>query len=156
MAAGPRGSFPSWLVSVLCVGAFLSLVGVAFLVFAPKTDHLTSEGEGVVTRVEKDTYGRKGRKKTSYVTYVQFEDSDHQTFEAMSVVNGSSKRHSVGDHVTVRFDPRDPTAGCLILGDEDRLGIFLALKYVFIYGGGATLLVGIVALIIRKLRMQLT
>lgn len=36
-----------------------------------------------------------------------FEDSDHRTFTARSVVNESTKRHDEGDHVTVHYDPTE-------------------------------------------------
>ncbi len=142
---------PAWVFVILIIGLILMIVGFLFSALAPKRDHLTSVAEGVVSRVEVDeSTSRKGRSRRTYLTYVEFEDSDHRVFEARSVVNGGTKRHSVGDRVTIHFDPRDPEAGCLIEGDEDMLAVFNILEGVCQIGGPAALIVGAVALLVCR------
>lgn len=137
-------STPSWVTSVAVIGIFLMGIYIAFVFLAPKSDHLTSEADGLVSRVEVKKSTSKNRTKYTYLTYVTFTDSDHQTFTARSVVNGSDKRHEEGDYVTVHYDPRDPEAGCLIEGDEDQLFIFNALRYFCGIGGAVALLASVV------------
>ena len=146
-----KAHVPVWVYMLLGVGLFLTLVGLMFVAFAPRRDHLTSVAEGVVSRVEvKENTGKRGRNSTTYLTYVKFEDSDHQVFEARSVVNGSTLRHTTGDVVTVHFDPRDPEAGCLIAGDEDMLNAFNLLEVTFQIGGPIVFIAGAVGLLVYK------
>lgn len=148
---------PVWVYVILGLGLLMILVGFMFTMFAPKRDHLTSVAEGVVSKVEdKESTNKKGRTTHSYITYVKFEDSDHQVFEARSVVNGGSMRHTTGDVVTVHFDPRDPSAGCFIEGDEDRLFMFNALEVVFKIGGPLLLVFGAVAFLICRRKASAT
>ena len=136
-------SLPAWPVAMLVVGVILSATGMMFRMFAPKTDNLTAQAEGIVSRVEvKTRSGSRDRGSRSILTYVRFEDSDHIPYEARSVVNGSPQRHYEGDAVTVLYNPRDPGAGCLIEGDEDRLLVFTLVGRVCCYGGPAALVVG--------------
>ena len=101
------------------------------------------EAEGYVSKVEVRERESKGKTKRTYLTYVTFTDTDHRTFTARSVVNGSRQHHFEGDQVTVHYDPKDPEAGCLIVGDEDDLLLFNALRYGCGLGGGLTLAVSI-------------
>lgn len=149
-----RHAMPAWPIVMLGVGVFLCVVGVMFVMFAPKTDHLTAEAEGIVSRVELEVNQSKKRKSRTYLTYVRFEDGDHREFEARSVVNGGTKRHSEGDVVTVQYDPLDPAAGCLIVGDEDRLVMFKALQYLCQFGGPAVALIGGAATLFFVLRRR--
>ena len=151
-AAAAKVGIPVWVVVCLSIGLFFTAVGVAFLVFASKTDNLVAETTGVVSRVEVEESYRKNRMRRTVLTYVEFEDSDHREFEARSVVNGSGMRHHEGDVVTIHYDPLDPAAGCLIEGDEDRLFMFKLLEALFQYGGAATLAVGVVGFVLYKLR----
>lgn len=148
MQGGKQGTAfaPWWTLGVLFLGIFLLIVFGMFQVLAPENDHLTSEAEGYVSRVEKKESSRKGTVRYTYITYVTFTDSDQQTFTARSVVNGANKRHDEGDLVTVHYDPRDPEAGCLIVGDEDRLFMFNALRY--FCGIGGAVLIGVFALLL--------
>lgn len=139
-----------WILVSFFSGVFLLVVYVMFIFLAPASDHLTSEAEGYVSRVEMSQSSSKGRNRITYLTYVTFTDSDGQTFTARSVVNGS-KRHSEGDQVTVHFDPRDPEAGCLIVGDEDRLFMFNALRYISGIGGALAVVVSVGAFLYVKL-----
>lgn len=115
------GTAPQWVYNVVILGALMAVIAIISLIVRPDESRFTSTAEGVVSRVEVQT---RKRKSTSYITYVRFTDSDHQTFEAKSIVNGSWQRHEEGDKVLVYYDPRDPEAGCLIAGDEDKLGEF--------------------------------
>ena len=47
-----KAHVPVWVYILLGVGLFLTLVGLMFVAFAPRRDHLTSVAEGVVSRVE--------------------------------------------------------------------------------------------------------
>lgn len=144
MGSEQRGwtSASVWALVLLVVGVvFLGVYG-AYILFASDTDNLTAEAEGYVSRVEKEVTHRRGRTRHTYLTYVTFSDSDHRTFTARSVVNGSSKRHDEGDNVIVYYDPKDPAAGCLISGDEDELAFFWALKYIFGLSGAVCVVAG--------------
>lgn len=143
------GTMPSWVYTTIALG--VAFFGIALLcgIIRPDTDRFTSEADGIVSRVE---VKRKSGKANRYITYVRFTDSDNRTYTAMSVVNGSWHRHDEGDQVRVRFDARDPEAGCLIVGDEDKLGAFNTFVLLCRYGGGAVLVVGVVSAIIIKVR----
>lgn len=153
MQGGQQGaaSAAKWIIaSFFFAGVFLLVVFGMFQVLSPENDNLTFEAKGYVSRVETTERYSKGRTKYTHLTYVTFEDSDHRTFTARSVVNGSKKRHNEGDRVTVFYDPKDPEAGCLIAGDEDRLFMFNAIRYFCGIGGAASMVIGGVLLIYFK------
>lgn len=151
MSTNTRDNNPTayWLGVMTIMGATFLALSVIIGIIRPDYNDYTSEADGVVSRVEAKK--RRG-KSTSYITYVRFTDSDHQTFTARSIVNGSWRRHNEGDAVTVHYDPRDPQGGCLIVGDEDKLGEFNAFTAICRYGGGALLVVSIAARIILRFR----
>ena len=142
---------PMWIWTVFLLGVIGSSVALAADIIRPDVNDFTAEADGVVYMVETKQSGKKNS-HTSYVTHVRFTNSDHQTFEAQSIVNGDWRRHEEGDEVVVRYNPRDPEAGCLIKGDEDKLGGFDAFIDGCRYGGLVALVVSIVALIVVGLR----
>ena len=141
-------------IVLLGLGALFAIIALLIVVLRPDVGRdFTSQADGVVSQVETNHSSRKGRSRTSYVTHVRFEDSDHRTFEAQSVVNGEWLRHREGDRVTVRSNPRDPEAGVLIVGDEDKLDNFNMFGSFMGYGGIAGLVLGSLGLIFYKVRM---
>lgn len=141
-------------IVLLGLGAIFAIIALLIVVLRPDVGRdFTSQADGVVSQVETNHSSRKGRSRTSYVTHVRFEDSDHRTFEAQSVVNGEWLRHREGDRVTVRYNPRDPEAGVLIVGDEDKLDNFNMFGSFMGYGGIAGLALGSLGLIFYKVRM---
>lgn len=141
-------------IVLLGLGALFAIIALLIVVLRPDVGRdFTSQADGVVSQVETNHSSRKGRSRTSYVTHVRFEDSDHRTFEAQSVVNGEWLRHREGDRVTVRYNPRDPEAGVLIVGDEDKLDNFNMFGSFMGYGGIAGLALGSLGLIFYKVRM---
>ena len=141
----------TWAITVFVIGLCVSAVGVMFWILSPNHGNLTAEAEGVVTRVEvSEHHSRKRGTRYTYITYAEFEDSDHRLLEARSVVNGPTKRHYEGDSVTVSYDPQDPSGGCLIKGDEDRLAMFQFLDYFCRFGGPILAIVGLVAVLLTR------
>lgn len=143
-----------WSLMLLVLGIVFSLIALLIAILRPDVERdFTAQAEGVVSMVEVRHSGRN-RSRTSYVTYVEFEDSDHRSFEAQSVVNGDWYRHREGDHVTVRYNPRSPEEGVLIVGDEDKLGNFNVFGSLMLYGGIASLVIGVACLVIFKVRSR--
>lgn len=142
-------------ILLLILGLAFSLIALLIVVLRPDVERdFTSRADGVVSRVETNHSTRKNRSRTSYVTHVKFEDSDHRTFEAQSVVNGEWLRHKEGDHVVVRYNPNNPGEGVLIEGDEDKLGNFNVFGRFMGYGGVAALVLGAVGMAIFLVRMR--
>ena len=142
---------PVWVWVVFFLGVIASSVALVADLIRPDVNDFTAEADGVVYMVETKHSGKKNS-HTSYVTHVRFTDSDHQTFEAQSIVNGDWRRHEEGDEVVVRYNPRDPEAGCLIKGDEDKLGGFNAFIDGCRYGGLAALVVFMIVFFVTKIR----
>ncbi len=139
---------------LLGLGVLFTFIAVLIVVLRPDVERdFTSQAEGVVSRVEVEHSGKR-RSRTSYVTFVEFEDSDHRTFEAQSVVNGEWLRHREGDHVEVRYNPRNPEEGVLIVGDEDKLNTFNLFGGIIRYVGIAALVLGVAGLVVFKVRSQ--
>lgn len=141
-------------IVLLGLGALFAVIALLIVVLRPDVGRdFTSQADGVVSQVETKHSTHKGRSRTSYVTHVRFEDSDHRTFEAQSVVNGEWLRHREGDHVTVRYNPRNPEEGVLIVGDEDKLDNFNMFGSLMGYGGIAGLVLGAAGLVFYKVRI---
>ena len=153
LASDSAQRVPVWIWIVLVFGVFVSSIPLVADLIRPNANDFTAEADGVVYMVETKKSGKRNS-RTSYVTHVRFTDNDRQTFEAQSIVNGSWRRHEEGDRVTVKYNPRDPEAGCLIEGDEDKLGGFNAFIDGCRYGGLAALVVSIAALVVVGLRRR--
>lgn len=132
--ATPKGAnrsswdlIPDWVTTTLMVAAIVLVLGL-FFALVPQSNSFTSSARGTVSRVEKH--------RKTFVTFVRFEDSDHRVFEAQSIINSSS-RYNVGDVLTIRYDPQDPGAGCLIEGDEADSLFARVFGLVFRIAGGA-------------------
>ena len=143
-------------IVLLVLGLVFSLIALLIVVLRPDVKRdFTSQADGIVSRVEtKHSSGKNGRSRTSYVTHVKFEDSDHRSFEAQSVVNGDWQRHKEGDQVVVRYNPNNPGEGVLIVGDEDKLDNFNMFGSLMGYGGVAALVLGAVGMGVFLLRMR--
>ena len=149
--AKPNKPIPAIMWYVGVPGLLFLIISFVSSAIRPDVGNFTAESQGVVSYVEVSRSGKKSS-HTSYITHVRFTDSDHRTYEAQSIVNGDWQRHFEGDEVTVRYDPRDPEAGILIKGDEDKLGSFNTLMSIFRYGGAAAVVVSVVVLIVSRLR----
>ena len=143
-------------IVLLVLGLVFSIIALLIVVLRPDVGRdFTSRADGVVTRVEtKRSSSKNGRSRTSYVTHVKFEDSDHRSFEAQSVVNGEWLRHKEGDQVVVRYNPNNPGEGVLIEGDEDKLDNFNAFGSFMGYGGIAALVLGAVGMVVFFVRLR--
>ena len=108
-----------WVTAILG-GIFLVVAVIGYFVSATDYDSLTAVADdGVISSVDVSTTRKKGRTKKKYRAIVTFTDSDHRTHKVRSIVtSSSSNRYSTGKHVSVRYDPWNPDAGCLIVGDE--------------------------------------
>ena len=142
-------------IVLLVLGLVFSLIALLIVVLRPDVGRdFTSQADGVVSRVETKHSTSKNRSRTSYVTHVKFEDSDHRSFEAQSVVNGDWIRHREGDQVVVRYNPNNPGEGVLIVGDEDKLDNFNMFGSLMGYGGVAALVLGAVGMVIFFVRLR--
>lgn len=141
-------------VVIIC-GIVFMLIGFAVPMLvnnSERAEAYTATADGVVTRVQEKVSRKKGRKSTSYISFVRFEDSDHREFVSRCIAIARSQRHKTGDKVSVRYDPMSPGDGCLIVGDEDILRKEDLLTLLLRAGGFATILVGVV-LMVRRYRM---
>lgn len=98
------------LAVALAIG--ISLVGNSvwrLFIHPTNLDAFTSTANGTITSV----HTRYSDGDKYYRPTITFEDSDHLTHEAASVVEYSRKPYK-GTEVTVRYDPYHPDDGCII------------------------------------------
>ena len=113
------------LVTALVCGipmgvAFLG-VTVANRIDEARVEPMTATAEATVTDVIHYTtgFGRKrnpAMRQTCHDVYayvVAFEDGDGVAYETRAINEGEVQEHSVGDSVSVRYDPQDPES-CVI------------------------------------------
>lgn len=144
------------LVSVILGGVFLTIAVVGYFVSATDYDTLTAVADdGVITSVDVSTTRKKGRTKKKYRAIVSFTDSDHRTHKVRSIVTtSSSNRYRTGKHVSVRYDPWNPDAGCLIVGDEDLVESNRFLMILFIVASGVCFVLALLGLLRKRRRTQ--
>ena len=110
----------------------VALVVAGFLVWrwhsiSTSLDRMSSvSDEATIVDIREHTSreGRKGHKRTVryYRPVVEFEDSDHikHTAESQHESTSSSHYHK-GKAISVRYDPRDPESGVIIVGEEGKI-----------------------------------
>lgn len=140
----------------LVIGAIAIVTSLALLFVVPTTaDDLDVTAAGIVSKVEKDTTERRGRTSTTYRTQVTFEVDGQGDVTAWQIVSGGSRRHHEGESVTVRYNPTNPEAGCLIVGDEYLIERNNVITVVLMASGGIVCLVA-GSQIMRQRRVRAT
>ena len=104
----------------------------------------TAETTGTVVRIdERTTTDSDGDRHTSRYPVLRFEDSDHVQHEETQTV--STRTYQIGETITVKYDPHNPSGNFMIAGDEGFVqGAFM----IFVVMGGAFALIGAVLLIV--------
>ena len=143
-------------VSVILGGIFIVIAVIGYFVSATDYDSLTAVADdGVISSVDLTTTRRKGRTKKKYRAIVTFTDSDHRTHKVRSIVTtSSSNRYEKGKHVSVRYDPWNPDAGCLIVGDEDLVEGNRLLMFLFVAAAGVCFILAVLGLVQKRRRAQ--
>ena len=106
---------PLLILAVGCPWAVMSMNdGLA------QIERMTSvASNGTIVDIQTYTSEDDGNKEIAYRPVVKFEDSDHQSHRAKSLSTTKQEyKYSVGDSVSVLYDPRDADAGCIIKGEE--------------------------------------
>ena len=142
--------------SVILGGILLVAAVISFFGSATDYDSLTAVADdGVISKVDVSTTRRKGRTKKKYRAIVTFTDSDHRTHRVRSIVTTSSgNRYKAGTYVSVRYDPWNPDAGCLIVGDEDLVEGNRFLMTLLVAAAGACFILAVLGLVQKRRRAQ--
>lgn len=104
----------------------------------------TAETTGTVVRIdERTTTDSDGDRHTSRYPVLRFEDGDHVQHEETQTV--STRTYQIGETVTVKYDPHNPSGNFMIAGDEGFVqGAFM----IFVVMGGVFALIGTIFLIV--------
>ena len=76
----------------------------------------TASARGTITKINKG-YDRKSKADYYYFT-VEFEDTDHRKYTATSsrVTERKGSKYKVGDGVTVKYEPANPSNNKVYIG----------------------------------------
>lgn len=120
---------PEMLRRIVTILIGVAIIGFGIYGFASKVlrvnsvDKMTSTATGATVVDIKHHYISQdhGSDDDEYTYIVDYKDSDKIPHENVASAGKSIniKRHSKGEVVEVKYNPREPDAGCLIVGDED-------------------------------------
>lgn len=104
---------------MILVGAVTAYLAVWNLFIKPAdiSKFTATATDAVVAHV----YVRRDDGDEYYTPCFSFSDSDHRDWTVESVVEYEKEYLKAGDTVTVRYNPFDPEAGCIVEGHEGRL-----------------------------------
>lgn len=128
-----------------CVGLLMFLIaGGMRSTMDALAEARTAEATGTVVRIDvRTTTDSDGDRQTSRYPVLRFEDGDHVQHEGTQ--NVSTREYQVGEAVTVKYDPHDPSGNFMIAEDEGfAQGAFM----IFVFLGAVFALIGVPLLVV--------